>query len=185
MHSNGYIHGDFHNGNIGIVNTNEEYITILNKQIPTYGRIYKAIDYGSIMYLPNLKVKQLRINFENFKNSEIRDIRYLLVDHKYVKIYKFFNKHKIQAKDFTIAYEDFKLIDEYKIISKYTEDRQLQLDLLNMIYPEIYKNIMFTTKFKQNIQPEIILPLEDIIFNIQADTNLLKLIHYFMSKLSF
>ena len=33
MHNNGYVHGDFHSGNIGIVNTTEKYITILNKQI--------------------------------------------------------------------------------------------------------------------------------------------------------
>jgi hypothetical protein len=185
MHSNDYIHNDFHPGNIGVVNTKEKYITILNKKIPTYKRIYKAIDYGNIMYLSNLKLKQLKVNFENFKNSEIRDIKNLLVDYKYMKIQKFFIKHKIQPKDFTIAYEDFKKLDEYKIISKYTDDSNLQLFLLNMIYPEIYKNIMFTKKFKTNIQQKLILPIEDIIFIIQSDTNLLKLINYFINKITF
>ena len=42
---------------------------------------------------------------------------------------------------------------------------------------------MYTTKFKKNIQPELTLPLEDILFIIQSDANLNKIIHYFINKL--
>jgi len=190
MHSNGYIHGDLHNGNIGIVNTTDKYITILNKKIPTYGRIYKIIDYGGLLLASNYKkTKQLKQFYENAELNVIRKLRLftnlLVYEKSLIKIQNFFNKHKIQPKDFNIAYEDFKKLDEFKIISKYTDDSAIQSFLLNMLYPDIYKNIMYTTKFKHNIQPKLTIPLEDIIFIIQSDTKLLRIIHYFSDKISF
>ena len=188
MHSHGYIHSDLHPGNIGIVNTTETYITILNKKIPTYGRIYKIIDYGILLleskYKKTKKLKQFYENAELTVVRQIRNFTNLLVYNKsLIKIQKIFYKHKIQQKDFNISYEEFKKFDEFKIISKYTDDSIIQLFLLNILYPELYKDIMFTTKFKQNIKPELTLPLEDILFIIQSDTNLLKLIHYFSDKI--
>ena len=190
MQSNGYIHSDLHTGNIGIVNTTDKYITILNKKIPTYGRIYKIIDYGGLLIASNYKkTKQLKQLYKNAELNVIKKFRLftnlLLYNKSLIKIQNFFNKHKIQPKDFNIAYEDFKKLNEFKIISKYTDDSETQFFLLNMLYPEIYKNIIYTTKFKQNIQPEATLPIEDIIFIIQSDTKLLRIIHYFMDKLSF
>ena len=187
MHTNGYVHGDLHNGNIGIVNTTENYITILNKKIPTYGRIYKIIDYGGLWLASNYKkTKKLKRFYENAQCKVIRNIMHiknlLIYEKSLIKIKHFFNKYKIQPKEFTLVDEDFKKRDEFKHISNYTKDRDLQLFLLNMIYPELYKKIMFSTYFKNNIQPELTIPLEDIIFIIQTDTNLLQLIHYFMDK---
>ena len=78
MHTNGYVHSDFHTGNIGVVNTTEKYITIFYKQIPTYGRIYKMIDYGIILNESNYKnTKQLKQIYENAKTTQIRIVRIL------------------------------------------------------------------------------------------------------------
>ena len=41
---------------------------------------------------------------------------------------------------------------------------------------------MFKKYIKQDIQPKITLPLEDILFIFKTDTNLKKLIHYFINK---
>ena len=46
-----YIHGDFHSGNIGYIKTDKEFIKYKNLKIPTFGYIYKAIDYGSVMQI--------------------------------------------------------------------------------------------------------------------------------------
>ena len=189
MHSNGYVHGDLHSGNIGIVNTTEKYITILNKKIPTYGRIYKIIDYGGLLIASNYKgdTKEVKKLYETAQLNDIRKLRafsnLLIFEKSVIKIQNYLTKHNIQSKDFTLAYEDFKKLDEYKIISKYTNDSDIHFFLLNILYPEIYKNIMYTTKFKKNIQPELTLPLEDILFIIQSDANLNKIIHYFINKL--
>ena len=58
----------------------------------------------------------------------------------------------------------------------------IQFFLLNLLYPEKYKQIMYKKYIKQNIQPKITLPLEDILFIFKTDTHLKKLIHYFINK---
>lgn len=45
MYSNGYSHNDFHLGNIGVKYTNDDYITIQGKSIPTHGIFIKVIDF--------------------------------------------------------------------------------------------------------------------------------------------
>lgn len=58
----------------------------------------------------------------------------------------------------------------------------IQIFLLNLLYPEKYKQIMYKKYIKQDIQPKITLPLEDILFIFKTDTHLKKLIHYFINK---
>jgi hypothetical protein len=58
----------------------------------------------------------------------------------------------------------------------------IQIFLLNLLYPEQYKQIMYKKYIKQDIQPKITLPLEDILFIFKTDTHLKKLIHYFINK---
>jgi len=58
----------------------------------------------------------------------------------------------------------------------------IQFFLLNLLYLEKYKQIMYKKYIKQDIQPKITLPLEDILFSFKTDTNLKKLIHYFINK---
>ena len=45
----------------------------------------------------------------------------------------------------------------------------IQIFLLNLLYPEQYKQIMFKKYIKQDIQPKITLPLEDILFIFKTD----------------
>jgi hypothetical protein len=190
MHNNGYVHSDFHIGNIGIVNTTEKYINILNKQIPTYGRIYKILDYGIILNETNYKkTKQLKQIYENAQLTQIRMLRtfknLLFFEKSLIKTQNFITKNlnKNDFIDTEIAYENFKKLDEYKIISKYTNDSIIQFFLLNLLYPELYKQICFNKKIKQNLQPKLTLPLEDILFIIKSDTNLKQIIHYFIDKI--
>lgn len=186
MHTNGYIHSDFHIGNIGVVNTTEKYITIFNKKIPTYGRIYKMIDYGLILNEKNYKTKTLKQFYENAKTTQIRMVRMiknlLFFTKSLLKINPIILKNQSNLIDSETAYENFKKLKEFKIISNYTNDSMIQIFLLNLLYPEQYKQIMFKKYIKQDIQPKITLPLEDILFIFKTDTNLKKLIHYFINK---
>jgi len=58
----------------------------------------------------------------------------------------------------------------------------IQFFLLNLLYPELYKQIIFKKYIKQDIQPKITLPLEDILFIVKTDTHLKKIIEYFINK---
>jgi hypothetical protein len=49
MNQNRYTHNDLHMLNIGILNTKKINIKFFNKIIPTFGRIVKLIDYGSVL----------------------------------------------------------------------------------------------------------------------------------------
>ena len=189
MHTNGYVHSDFHMGNIGVVNTTEKYITIFNKQIPTYGRIYKMIDYGIILNESNYKTKTLKQFYENAKTLQIRMVRILknvlfyekaLLKIQQITYYNFIKKNFV---DNEIAYENFTKLEEFKIISNYTNDTIIQYFLLNLLYPELYKKIVFKKNIKQDIQPKPTLPLEDILFIFKTDTHLKKIIEYFINKL--
>lgn len=190
MHANGYVHGDLNMGNIGVVNTTEKYITIFNKQIPTYGRIYKMIDYGIILNESNYKnTKQLKQIYENAKLTQISMVRILknvlfyeksLLKIQQISYYNFIKKNIVDNK---ITYENFTKLEEFKIISNYTNDIQIQYFLLNLLYPELYKKIVFKQNIKQDIQHKPTLPLEDILFIIKTDTNLKKIIEYFINKL--
>lgn len=64
LQKNGYSHGDIHFGNIGYIKTTKTYIKILNNKIPTYGYIYKLIDYGFIKNKNNNLYIGNRIKFE-------------------------------------------------------------------------------------------------------------------------
>lgn len=50
MHNEGYVHGDLHEYNIGIIITKKKYITILNYKVKTFGYIVKLIDYGRVLH---------------------------------------------------------------------------------------------------------------------------------------
>lgn len=47
MQAHGWTHDDLHSDNIGIKFTDETHITLGNVTVPTYGRRYYAIDYGT------------------------------------------------------------------------------------------------------------------------------------------
>ena len=49
MHKISYAHNDLHQGNLGIVYTQDEFVQIGNIQIPTYGKKYVVLDYGTIV----------------------------------------------------------------------------------------------------------------------------------------
>ena len=58
MEKKGYIHGDLHPGNVGVLNTDEEFVNVLGYSVPTFGRIYQAIDFGGVLNFKTLNPKK-------------------------------------------------------------------------------------------------------------------------------
>jgi hypothetical protein len=53
LQKEGWMHGDFHIGNIGLVKTEEPTIIIQGHHIPTHGYLVQAIDYGTVKHMKN------------------------------------------------------------------------------------------------------------------------------------
>ena len=64
LHLNDYIHGDIHMGNIGWIKTaKNKKIQILNQSIPTFGYIFKVIDYGMVIKKSDIKNQKEKKKF--------------------------------------------------------------------------------------------------------------------------
>jgi len=167
LKKNNYLYGDMNLYNIGVVKTNKKYIKILNKKIPTFGYIFKLIDFGTV---------------SKYKNKEYfyeltQVISYYLID--YTKLY-----NKIEYNNNNIIKKILKL-NEYKLLSKYTNNNELKYILFTIIYPEKYQKIIFKNKFNKIIYPKLRCNIEDIIYLIKNNNKINNIINYFLDKINF
>lgn len=182
LESNGYIHGDIHSGNIGFIQTKSKYINIWNQKIPTYGYIFKLIDYGLVAH----KSDKLNIwEKENIKylftNGEVTSIIHLLFDNQ--KFWNWVNKNKIKYNDYKTDLKAFNKTPEKKYIKKITSNKDLQFLLFQIMYPEQYQKLALGNNFIKTIEPKIYTDLIDIILIIQNTKNIDLISKYFIIKL--
>ncbi len=129
----GYCHRDFKPKNIGIMYTKEEYIHILNKQIPTNKYMLQAIDYGNVIHKKYKNDNDFYISFdkiilkimlkkitEYYPNIDVSEP--VVIDKKYSEKLKSYNYAKNKQ------YKYFEQI-LYKII--YFEEYKQQLNIKN------------------------------------------------------
>jgi len=178
MHKAKYIHGDLHSGNIGLIKTNKKNIKILDYSVPTFGWIFKAIDYGLVKHVKYLKSKEKK-EYKFHMENEQQNLIYLLVE---TKFWNFVRKNKIKL-DYKKDVAAFKKMDEYNIIKDLTDNENLQMLLFEILYPEKHQRLLLGNKFKKVYKINLSIPIEDIIFTIRSGSNSLKVIDYFMSKL--
>ena len=180
LHSNNYIHGDIHSGNVGWIKTkNSHKIKILNIEIPTFGYQYKLIDYGMTIKKSDIKNRKEQKEFdENFSN-ELVLLVHLMVD---TKIYNFINENNIQL-DFNRDYDKFKKTIYFKPISKYSNLKSIQMFLFDILFPEQYQKIIFGSEYSQTIPRKLYIPFDDIIYFISNYKEPNKIIKYFNNKL--
>jgi hypothetical protein len=153
IHSNGYVHGDLHYKNIGFVNTKKEYINIFGRKVPTYGRIFKAIDYGTC----TKKITKNDQDEELFKI--VRDFLYEVtfwkaVDNKEIK-YNFQEDKKrfLQTK-------------ENKILMKYSNSEKIRFSLYWLLYPKEHQKSL---GIKKVYEPIFYVPKEDVLRLIKSN----------------
>jgi hypothetical protein len=83
MNKNGYTHNDLHIYNIGVKKTTKKYITIFNNKIPTYGKIIKLLDYGSVLHKKYVLGNSELFEFDEskiFSNNKIDEMKIFLQD---------------------------------------------------------------------------------------------------------
>ncbi len=74
INKEGYLHGDFQPGNVGFIKTNDKFIKIFDKNIPTHGYLLQAIDYGSVLH-PKYDLNDVEKNRLKYHNDLVRNYR--------------------------------------------------------------------------------------------------------------
>ncbi len=180
LHKNNYTHGDFHMGNIGWIKTPKtKQIIINNTKICTYGYVYKLIDFGMIINKNDIHTqKELKI-FEKNLLLEKYYIIYTLTDNKFND---FLINNNIKW-DYNVIYHKFKKTKYYDLIKQFSNSKNIQLFLFDILFTTEFQKIILQEKYKSTIFRKIFIPLEDIIFIIKNYENPNKIIYYFNNKL--
>lgn len=180
LHSANYIHGDIHNKNIGWVKTGKTSKIKLGKlNIPTFGYIFKLIDYGMVMNKSNKMTKKEKIEFENNFVNELVLLIHFMVDST---IYDYINENKIDM-NFDADYVKFKKTKYYDLIYKYSKNRYIQMFLFDILFPDQYQSIAFGEYYIKTIPRKLFIPFEDIEYFILNYKTPNLIIKYFNNKL--
>lgn len=180
LHSANYVHGDIHNRNIGWVKTGKTTKIKLGKlNIPTYGYIFKLIDYGMVMNSSNKMTKKEKVEFANNFENELVLLVHFMVD---TAIYDYINENKIDV-DFNADYEKFKKTRYYNLIRKYSINKYIQMFLFDILFPDQYQSIAFSEYYTKTIPRKLFIPFEDIEYFILNYKTPNLIIKYFKNKL--
>lgn len=185
LEKNKYIHGDIHQFNIGVVKTDKKYIKIFNKKIPTFGFIYKMIDFGRVLHKKNIKSRSEKKTFENLYYKEADFILTTLISN--FPFLKYIKKNKLDVNEFEVR-KKFYGSPEDKIISEFCINlddkcRNYKFNLYKVLFPESYQQNMLGDKFEKVINPIFRIDLIDILFLLKINFNIIKSINYFIYKI--
>lgn len=162
----GYVHNDLHRQNLGVTYTDKEFIDIEGRQIPTFGFLYKALDYGTVVnkWFGNLSKNDLdKFSPERDDNNRIFEFTtYCNIgqDHK-------FPSQKVRLEKVRKLNLPIKVTPPNAII---------ELNMCCVLYFEQWKKIV---NFGPDIILEKYLPDKDYIFFAKNWDNHLALIDYF------
>jgi hypothetical protein len=178
INKEGYYHRDLHPKNIGVIYTDEEFIRIYNKNIPTHGYILQAIDYGMVLH----------------GKYDLNDVEYDQLTHDndlYQNIYKII--FKIMLKNLVDKQIDINQIVPIskkhkkkikKIIYKFKSNKDTYTYFEELLY-----KILFFDKFQEQLgiddKVELFnfLSIKDVKYIFKHYNNLEKILTYLMKKL--
>ncbi len=187
LNTQGYSHNDLHGKNIGVIYTKQKYIKILGDKIPilTHGNIFVALDFGNITN----KSWTLTEYEKNFKSQDTIRILTRLINYE-SKINIGPNQYQtnkpISTKDIGLDMMDIiKQTREWYDIDVYIENSNPddKIILFQILYPEIFQQILFGDKYDKVIGLNYLIDLQDIIYFIKNKSDLKKIIKYFVCKL--
>lgn len=185
MHNEGYVHGDLHEYNIGIIITKKKYITILNYKVKTFGYIVKLIDYGRVLHKKYiLKMTDFNVHekvlLKNDMINEIKRINFIVTT---FPIYK--NLPMSVWKKWDNIMNQFIMSNEYNyiksLIPNITDNNELY-NLYLLIYPEKAQKQILKKNYIKVIPSKLRIPLCNYIFLI-TNNNPVKIIEYFYNIL--
>lgn len=181
MKTHGYSHNDLHAKNIGIIWTNSEYVTILDKKIKTHGVHVKALDFGMILNKNySLNKTETDICEYGLINDVNRFVNRLVTfeNVKYSKINKILGWSDC-VEDFNrfLKSSDYWLV-ESKGINPY--DR---FYIYQMLYPDNFQKLILKCEYKKTNFPKFRYDLKHILYIFEHKLDLKKLIKYFYKLL--
>ncbi len=196
LHLHGYTHCDLNLGNIALKKTNNKYITILNKQIPTYGYYVQLIDYGSIehnkYYKKNIFNNKLQIKYK----TDLIHVITMISIFKHFNFSKKFKKNENANILLQIKYGFVKNISKNKLLIINEKLNELLNLNINKNYYYKYKQylqkalfrVLFYKDFQKSISNNYIVQLndfmnnDDIFFIIKNLYDPYKVLQYFLDK---
>ncbi len=190
IESNGFVHGDFHRGNIGVLKVDrDKKIKIFGKEIPTFGYQCQAIDYGGILHKGSISSSR---NYQQHDRTEKQHYEEHIVVDKLIVInsmfkesdfWNFVRDNGIKMNGFE---KDLALIlsqPEIKLLEKISKNKYILFDLYKILFTKKFQKLVLGDKFKDKIDLECLIPSEDIIYAYSNFNNSKNLIKYFMARL--
>ncbi len=179
LHDNNYIHGDIHTGNIGYIKTNKKYIKIYGYSIPTFGYIFKPIDYGLILNKKYVKNKIENKKYNDILAFEIKNLKYMFI---HCEIWNLVNQYGIKL-NFEKDYKILKKMHEHEILKQLADESNDIMCLFEILYAEKHQRLVLGDRFKKLLPIEFKIPLADILFFIKANRDYKTIVKYFYEKL--
>ena len=190
IQSNGFVHGDFHRGNIGLIKVEKDKkIKILGKDIQTYGNQFVAIDYGGILHRDTLNRDK---KYQDRETTELEHFQeHFIIDklgiiNNMVSTEDFWNyvkDNKIKMNDIE---EDSKLIlsqPEIKFLKDISNNKYLLFDLYKLLFTKKFQELVLRENFKEKIPFISWIPTADIIYAYSNFEDDILLINYFIARL--
>jgi serine/threonine protein kinase len=176
LHKNNYIHGDINIDNIGVLKTKNKYIKINNVNIPTFGYIYKLLDFDFVMHKNDITNEYEKNKFEDLLNNEYYNILNLFI--------KFYGSKGLHFNKFTLLkswYFYGKITDQFYIDVKYDYLVQNNLIEINNKDDETKRYVKLYLYYLKN--NDTLIPKSDIEYIINQKLNYNEIIEYLINKL--
>ena len=185
LEQNRYIHGDFHSGNIGYIKTDKKYIKYNKLKIPTFGYIFKAIDFGSIMH-PKYKLsKNDKVWYKDlYKRELISPLITSLINQDAYWDYLDNNNIKLNFKKDIKKLEKENIFDIVRLQFIDIKQKEYIFNITEILYPQEFQQIILGKYYTKTIEPKLYIDILDIIYLYKINFNTDKIIDYFMLKLS-
>ncbi len=189
LESNGYVHGDFHDGNIGVIKVPvDKHIMIFDELVPTFGYQYQAIDYGSLLHEKTASKTRLfqefqyKTEYEHFHKRKLAD-KYGVITKMYSeqKFWKYLDDNNLKPQNPNYK-EELLNSPEAKVIK--IQEPDIKYKMIKILFTKKYQQTMLGSIFKKTIPLEFFIPVEDIIFCYQNFNNTKKIIEYLIYRLN-
>jgi hypothetical protein len=190
--SSGFVHGDFHAGNMGVIEGKvgiDKKIKIFDTYIRTYGNTFVAIDYGGILHKSSISGERL---YQHHNVSESRHFNEHLIFDKIgiintisndTDFWDFIKKNNIQMKGME---HDLKLINsqpEIEFLKTFSDNETILFELYRLVFTKRFQQVILGEKFKKIIPFKYYIPLSDIIFIYSNLHDGKKVINYLIARL--
>lgn len=193
MEETKWVHGDFHPGNVGILNApRRKTVTVGQSQIPvpTYGTQVQSIDLSDVLHPDTLHPRRPyegdpnRTELDHYREHLWADrqivLSVMVIEEPY---WAYVKKHNIR-----LSYpEDLAKIGALPEFQKLRRSKRLQrlpdhliFRMVHLLHPELFERTLFGDKFKKVVPLRLLMPIEDIMYVYYNFFNTEKLISHFL-----